>query len=128
MEGLPIYLGRKRVQSISLTKIVIPLQLIVAAGIGPIMALKYFRYTYRPSKINVLQQAERMGVPFCLWGLLNLSQDVLKKMFLHYPLLNQRAEIQFMNLYHLILQILGLSGQLLHSTSFSPSPHCLLFT
>ncbi|THG01854.1 hypothetical protein TEA_027913 [Camellia sinensis var. sinensis] len=28
---------------------------------GPVLALKYFRYTYRPSKINILQQAERMG-------------------------------------------------------------------
>ncbi|XP_018814864.1 phospholipid-transporting ATPase 2-like isoform X2 [Juglans regia] len=37
--------------------------LMVAAGMGPILALKYFRYTYRPSKINILQQAERMGGP-----------------------------------------------------------------
>lgn len=36
-------------------------QLIVAAGMGPVLALKYFRYTYRPSKINIIQQAERMG-------------------------------------------------------------------
>ncbi|GMP54629.1 hypothetical protein CsSME_00019729 [Camellia sinensis var. sinensis] len=35
--------------------------LIVAAGMGPVLALKYFRYTYRPSKINIIQQAERMG-------------------------------------------------------------------
>ncbi|KAL9230570.1 hypothetical protein vseg_005907 [Gypsophila vaccaria] len=37
--------------------------LIVVAGIGPILALKYFRFTYRPSKINLLQQAERLGGP-----------------------------------------------------------------
>ncbi|KAE8733836.1 Phospholipid-transporting ATPase 2 [Hibiscus syriacus] len=29
-----------------------------ASGMGPVIALKYFRYTYRPSKINTLQQAE----------------------------------------------------------------------
>ncbi|KAK9929415.1 hypothetical protein M0R45_026516 [Rubus argutus] len=45
-----------------------PLQLIVAAGIGPILALKYFRYTYRPSKINTLQQAERLGGPILSIG------------------------------------------------------------
>ncbi|XP_026411858.1 phospholipid-transporting ATPase 2-like [Papaver somniferum] len=35
--------------------------LIVVAGMGPVLALKYFRYTYRSSAINILQQAERMG-------------------------------------------------------------------
>ncbi|XVF66790.1 hypothetical protein PTKIN_Ptkin10aG0066400 [Pterospermum kingtungense] len=42
--------------------------LIVAAGMGPVLALKYFRYTYRPSKINALQQAERMGGPILTLG------------------------------------------------------------
>ncbi|GKU93088.1 hypothetical protein SLEP1_g6716 [Rubroshorea leprosula] len=42
--------------------------LIVAAGMGPILALKYFRYTYRPSKINILQQAERRGGPILSLG------------------------------------------------------------
>ncbi|XWS63438.1 hypothetical protein CRYUN_Cryun06bG0096900 [Craigia yunnanensis] len=42
--------------------------LIVAAGMGPVLALKYFRYTYRPSKINTLQQAERMGGPILTSG------------------------------------------------------------
>ncbi|XP_042504409.1 phospholipid-transporting ATPase 2-like isoform X2 [Macadamia integrifolia] len=37
--------------------------LTVAVGMGPVLALKYFRYTYRSSAINILQQAERMGVP-----------------------------------------------------------------
>lgn len=46
----------------------IPLQLIVAAGMGPILALKYVRYTYRPSKINILQQAERLGGPILSLG------------------------------------------------------------
>ncbi|CAN6454371.1 unnamed protein product [Victoria cruziana] len=32
--------------------------LIVVAGMGPVLALKYFRYTYRSSAINILQQAE----------------------------------------------------------------------
>lgn len=42
--------------------------LIVGAGMGPIFALKYYRYTYRPSKINILQQAERMGGPILTLG------------------------------------------------------------
>ncbi|XP_065873586.1 phospholipid-transporting ATPase 2 isoform X2 [Euphorbia lathyris] len=42
--------------------------LIVGAGMGPILALKYFRYTYRPSKINILQQAERVGGPILTLG------------------------------------------------------------
>ncbi|GAU27129.1 hypothetical protein TSUD_104380 [Trifolium subterraneum] len=37
--------------------------LMTAAGMGPILALKYFRYTYKSSKINLLQQAERLGGP-----------------------------------------------------------------
>lgn len=43
-------------------------QLIVAAGMGPVLALKYFRYTYRSSKINILQQAERLGGPILSIG------------------------------------------------------------
>lgn len=42
--------------------------LIVAAGMGPILSLKFFRYTYRPSKINTLQQAERLGGPILSLG------------------------------------------------------------
>lgn len=42
--------------------------LIVGAGMGPIFALKYYRYTYRPSKINILQQAERTGGPILTLG------------------------------------------------------------
>ncbi|XP_031114758.1 phospholipid-transporting ATPase 2 isoform X3 [Ipomoea triloba] len=42
--------------------------LIVAAGMGPILALKYFRYTYTSSKINILQQAERLGGPIMSLG------------------------------------------------------------
>ncbi|KAI6673019.1 hypothetical protein NL676_000925 [Syzygium grande] len=41
---------------------------IVGAGMGPILALKYFRYTYRPSQINKLQQAECMGGPILSLG------------------------------------------------------------
>lgn len=44
------------------------MSLIVAAGMGPVLALKYFRYTYRSSKINILQQAERMGGPILSLG------------------------------------------------------------
>ncbi|KAF3773061.1 hypothetical protein EJ110_NYTH56285 [Nymphaea thermarum] len=32
--------------------------LVVVSGMGPVHALKYFRYTYRSSAINILQQAE----------------------------------------------------------------------
>lgn len=46
---------------------------IVGAGMGPILALKYFRYTYRPSQINKLQQAERMGGPILSLG--NIEQQ-----------------------------------------------------
>ncbi|XP_071922901.1 phospholipid-transporting ATPase 2 [Coffea arabica] len=42
--------------------------LIVVAGMGPVLALKYFRYTYRPSKINILRQAERLGGPILSLG------------------------------------------------------------
>nr|GEV83502.1 phospholipid-transporting ATPase 2 isoform X1 [Tanacetum cinerariifolium] len=36
--------------------------LIVAAGtMGTILAMKNFRYTYRSSKINILQQADHLG-------------------------------------------------------------------
>ncbi|KAK1306357.1 Phospholipid-transporting ATPase 2 [Acorus calamus] len=37
--------------------------LMVAVGMGPVLALKYLRYTYRSSAINILQQAERSGGP-----------------------------------------------------------------
>ncbi|EPS65657.1 hypothetical protein M569_09120, partial [Genlisea aurea] len=33
--------------------------LIVVAGMGPITAIKYLRFSYMPSRINVLQQSER---------------------------------------------------------------------
>ncbi|KAJ7981503.1 Phospholipid-transporting ATPase [Quillaja saponaria] len=42
--------------------------LTVTAGMGPILAIKYFRYTYRPNKINTLQQAERLGGPILSLG------------------------------------------------------------
>ncbi|KAK6919103.1 P-type ATPase, N-terminal [Dillenia turbinata] len=42
--------------------------LIVAAGMESVLALKYFRYTYTPSKINILQQAERLGGPILSLG------------------------------------------------------------
>ncbi|KAJ0113690.1 hypothetical protein Patl1_02301 [Pistacia atlantica] len=54
-------------------------KLIVGAGIGPIMALKYFRYTYRPSKINALQQAERMGGPILSLGTIEPQARSLEK-------------------------------------------------
>lgn len=53
--------------------------LIVAAGMGPIVALKYFRYTYRASKINILQQAERMGGPILSLGTIEPQSRALEK-------------------------------------------------
>ncbi|KAG6425308.1 hypothetical protein SASPL_115736 [Salvia splendens] len=44
--------------------------LIVATGMGPVLALKYLRYTYRSSKINILQQAERLGGPILSLGII----------------------------------------------------------
>lgn len=55
------------------------LQLVVAAGMGPILALKYFRYTYRPSKINTLQQAERLGGPILSLGNIEPQPRSLEK-------------------------------------------------
>ncbi|GAB4859580.1 Alanine aminotransferase 2, variant 2 [Ancistrocladus abbreviatus] len=53
--------------------------LIVAAGMGPILALKYFRYTYRPSKINILQQAERLGGPILSLGNMEPQPKLIEK-------------------------------------------------
>ncbi|KAL1199602.1 Phospholipid-transporting ATPase 2 [Cardamine amara subsp. amara] len=53
--------------------------LIVGAGMGPIFALKYFRYTYRPSKINILQQAERMGGPILTLGNIETQARTIEK-------------------------------------------------
>ncbi|KAK3012585.1 hypothetical protein RJ639_009238, partial [Escallonia herrerae] len=53
--------------------------LIVAAGMGPVLALKYFRYTYRSSKINILQQAERMGGPILSLGNIEPQPRSLEK-------------------------------------------------
>ncbi|KAI8008286.1 Phospholipid-transporting ATPase 2 [Camellia lanceoleosa] len=53
--------------------------LIVAAGMGPVLALKYFRYTYRSSKINILQQAERLGGPILSLGNIEPQLRLLEK-------------------------------------------------
>ncbi|TQD89006.1 hypothetical protein C1H46_025397 [Malus baccata] len=53
--------------------------LIVAAGMGPILALKYFRYTYTPSKINMLQQAERLGGPILSLGSIEPQPRTIEK-------------------------------------------------
>nr|KYP53365.1 Putative phospholipid-transporting ATPase 2 [Cajanus cajan] len=57
----------------------IALFLMVAAGMGPILAIKYFRYTYRPSKINTLQQAERLGGPILSLGTIEPQQRSIEK-------------------------------------------------
>lgn len=54
-------------------------QLMVAAGMGPILAIKYFRYTYRPSKINTLQQAERLGGPILSLGTIEPQPRSIEK-------------------------------------------------
>lgn len=51
----------------------------VAAGMGPVLALKYFRYTYRSSKINILQQAERLGGPILTLGNIEPQPRSLEK-------------------------------------------------
>jgi phospholipid-translocating ATPase len=43
---------------------------------GPVLDLKYFRYTYRPSAINILQKAERSRGP--MYTLVNLESQQLK--------------------------------------------------
>ncbi|KAL3583265.1 hypothetical protein D5086_014326 [Populus alba] len=53
--------------------------LIVAAGMVRILAIKYFRYTYAPSKINTLQQAERLGGPILSLGNIERQQRVILK-------------------------------------------------
>jgi phospholipid-translocating ATPase len=50
------------------------LQLISGVGMGPVLALKYFRYTYRPSAINILQKAERSRGP--VYTLVNLESQL----------------------------------------------------
>ncbi|XP_074344212.1 phospholipid-transporting ATPase 2-like isoform X2 [Apium graveolens] len=53
--------------------------LIVVCGMGPVVALKYFRYTYRSSKINILQQAERLGGPILSLGSIETQQRSLER-------------------------------------------------
>ncbi|KAG9130462.1 hypothetical protein Leryth_004421 [Lithospermum erythrorhizon] len=53
--------------------------LTVAAGMGPVFALKYFRYTYRSSKINILQQGERLGGPILSLGSIEPQSRSLDK-------------------------------------------------
>ena len=55
------------------------LQLIVVAGMVRILAIKYFRYTYAPSKINTLQQAERLGGPILSLGNIERQQRGILK-------------------------------------------------
>ncbi|RWV82458.1 hypothetical protein BHE74_00009411 [Ensete ventricosum] len=54
-------------------------QLIVAVGMGPVLALKYLRYTYRSSAINILQQAERSRGPIFSVGGLESQLKSLEK-------------------------------------------------
>lgn len=52
----------------------ITMLLITGVGMGPILALKYFRYTYHPSAINILQKAERSRGP--IYTLANLESQL----------------------------------------------------
>ncbi|KAG1370230.1 putative Phospholipid-transporting ATPase 2 [Cocos nucifera] len=57
----------------------ITMVLIVAVGMGPVLAIKYFRYTYRSSAINILQQAERSrGIIFSMGTLESQLKSVEK--------------------------------------------------
>ncbi|XP_048137963.1 phospholipid-transporting ATPase 2-like [Rhodamnia argentea] len=78
---------------------------IVRTGMGPILALKYFRYTYRPSQINKLQQAGGMGDRFCPWETLNRKRGRRREPFLHCQSRNPRTEIPFTSLDFRILLI-----------------------
>ncbi|XAR68000.1 Phospholipid-translocating ATPase [Bertholletia excelsa] len=53
--------------------------LIVAAGMGPVLAIRYFRFNYRPSKINILQQAEHLGEPISSLGNIEPQLRLLEK-------------------------------------------------
>lgn len=50
--------------------------LIFAVGMGPVLAIKYFRYTYRPSIINILQQQEKSGGPVYAMAIENLESQL----------------------------------------------------
>ncbi|PKU69452.1 phospholipid-transporting ATPase 2 isoform X2 [Dendrobium catenatum] len=50
--------------------------LIFAIGMGPILAIKYFRYTYKPNIINILQQNERSGGPIYAMAIGNLESQI----------------------------------------------------
>ena len=52
----------------------ITMLLISGVGMGPVLALKYFRYTYSPSAINILQKAERSRGP--MYTLVNLESQL----------------------------------------------------
>jgi phospholipid-translocating ATPase len=56
-----------------------------------ILAIKYVRYTYKPSKINTLQQAERLGDQYRLLGRSSDNNEWSWKMLLEYQLLNPRT-------------------------------------
>ncbi|CAI9112698.1 OLC1v1013175C1 [Oldenlandia corymbosa var. corymbosa] len=64
----------------------ITMLLIVATGMGPVLALKYFRFTYRSSKINILQQAERLGGPIMTLGSIEPQSRPLEEVL---PLISQ---------------------------------------
>lgn len=72
------------------------LQLIIVLGIGPLLVLKYYRFTYRPSAINILQQLEHSqppapgdlhsstspdleGTPFNFTFVKNIEQDSVQR-------------------------------------------------
>ncbi|XP_020594001.1 phospholipid-transporting ATPase 2 isoform X3 [Phalaenopsis equestris] len=50
--------------------------LILAIGMGPVLAIKYFRYTYKPNIINILQHQERSGGPVYAMGIGNLESQL----------------------------------------------------
>lgn len=75
IELLSKYNGWFNVRDLSSTST----QLIVAAGIGPVIAIKYFRYTYRPSQINKLQQIERSGGPIITLGTIESQTRPVEK-------------------------------------------------
>ncbi|KAG0491090.1 hypothetical protein HPP92_007953 [Vanilla planifolia] len=53
----------------------ITMMLTLAVGMCPILAIKYYRFTYRSSLINILQQQERSGGPIYAMAVGNLESQ-----------------------------------------------------
>nr|GLL16962.1 phospholipid-transporting ATPase 2 isoform X1 [Ipomoea trifida] len=98
--------------------------LIVAAGMGPILALKYFRYTYTSSKINILQQAERLGGPIMSLGHVEPQSRSMEKDMVPLSISQSKSEAPCTSPFSQTLQTQQdvLLDKPHHLTSFSHNP------